>query len=102
MSGPRSNIAGVLVRRYLDVTESTLMLTTYKTNTHKGQKGKVLLIRTLAIWGGFSVSQKLLPKILLILMVLNGNREVISVNGGSDSSPLPTACRLVCRFADSL
>ena len=52
MSGPRSNMAGVLVRRDLDVTESTLMFTTYKTNTHKRQKGKVLSIRILAIWEG--------------------------------------------------
>ena len=65
MSGPRSNMAGVLVRRDLDVTESTLTLTTYKTNTHKRQKGKVLSIRMLAIWGGFSIPQKPHPKILL-------------------------------------
>ena len=65
MSGPRSNMAGVLVRRDLDVTESTLTLTTYKTNTHKRQKGKVLSIRMLAIWDGFSTSQKPHPKILL-------------------------------------
>ena len=65
-------MAGVLVGRDLDVTESTLMLTTYKTNTHKRQKGKVLSIRMLAIWGGFSISQKPHPKILLAVNGFQG------------------------------